>query len=213
MKTGLPIKARKRGPKIRGVCADAASLDVNYNHLSLVLRGKRQSESLRKRYLELKKSQQSKHMDRTLPFESSDESRMPKPLKAIPFELQALDNLSPAFLVQLASLRVAIIVLQFEADKESPIWLHSAIADDLGEALIAIKAGYLDSSFWPLGKQYHFYHLPCARISAAAHRIKEVLAERGLLSVSKIYHVENAETLREFTFPDPAIEMDAKKDT
>ena len=50
-------KIRKRAPKIRGLCADAEELGVTRMHLWAVLKGKRESRSLTRRYKALKQQQ------------------------------------------------------------------------------------------------------------------------------------------------------------
>jgi hypothetical protein len=50
-------KTRKRGPRIPGICADAEALGVHRIHLWNVLKGRRESRSLLRRYKALKQQQ------------------------------------------------------------------------------------------------------------------------------------------------------------
>ena len=43
-------KIRKRGPRIKGICGAAKALGVTHQHLWAVLRGRRVSRSLVRRY-------------------------------------------------------------------------------------------------------------------------------------------------------------------
>ncbi|MGH7942400.1 MAG: hypothetical protein ACREE6_04535 [Limisphaerales bacterium] len=132
--------------------------------------------------------------------EPADRTKSPGAAQWIPFpiEFAALQNLRPAFLEEAAKLRTAILVVQFAAGKDSPIWGQPRIVDEI-EA--AIKS-WQPSSFFPLGKQYHFFQVRITNIGAAARQIKEIIAARGLSEISRIFHVESAEALREILVPE-----------
>lgn len=46
-------KIRKRGPRIKGICGAAKKLGVTHQHLWAVLRGRRASKTLMRRYRDL----------------------------------------------------------------------------------------------------------------------------------------------------------------
>ena len=48
-------KVRKRSPRIKGICKAAKELGVTHQHLWAVLRGKRQSKALMRKYRAMKK--------------------------------------------------------------------------------------------------------------------------------------------------------------
>lgn len=50
-------KVIKRGPRIKGICADAEALGVTHQHLWAVLSGRRESASLRRRYQALQRAE------------------------------------------------------------------------------------------------------------------------------------------------------------
>lgn len=202
MTATLPNENRKRGPRIRGVCADAAALGVTAEHLALVLRGKRQSESLRTRYQALKESQLKEHMEKHQKTKSP--SKIPMPI-----ELAALQNLQPMFFKALATVGLEVLIVRFKAEKDSRIWFHDDIATAIGEELSGLEAGHFDSSFFPLGAQWHFYQVDRSRLGIAMRRIKDCLAARGLLDISQIFHAESAEILREW-YPGTAAESSAE---
>lgn len=194
MTATLPEKEIKhRGPRIRGICADAAALGVTPEHLALVLRGKRKSEPLQTRYQALKESQLKERMNENT--KTSPLGRAPMPI-----EFAALQNLQPSFFKTLNTLGLDVVAVRFDASKGSPIWIQDKIAEELSEELHAIDAGQFDSSFFPLGNQWHFFHVEHAKFGAAIRQLKNALAERGLLEISGIYHAESAEFLTEW-FP------------
>jgi hypothetical protein len=201
--TTLNETAKPRTPRINGISADAEALGVTREHLFLVLRGIRKSDPLRARYQALKQAQQKKRMKTT---------RKPNPPATIsmPIELAALQNLQPSFFKTLTTLGLDVVIVRFKAEKDSIVWRHDTIATDIGNEMAVLEAGHFDSSFFPLGAQWHFYQVDRAKLGAAIHRIKETLAERGLLEISGIYHAESAEILREW-FPGSAAEIDTMK--
>jgi hypothetical protein len=186
----------KRGPRVRGIGADAATLGVNRSHLWEVLKGRRQSQSLRARYQALKQAQQEEAMKTTLklkPAKLSPQGRAP-----MPPEFAALQNLQPSFFETLSKLKLEVVVVKFEAGKDSPIWAQKDISGDLDSELKAVKAGEFDSSFFPLGAQFHFFQIKSRKLGAAMHRLKAAIEARGLLEISGIYHAESAELLVEW---------------
>lgn len=212
MTTALPITGRKRGPRIRGICADAAALGVTHEHLALVLRGKRKSEPLLARYQALKQSQHAERMNRSRIPESTESPETHKPLQLPPPpELAALQNLQPSFFACLAKLGLEVLIVRFNAEKDSAMWRHNyvALVEELGNELIAIKAGEFDSSLFLLGAHWHFYQVKRAELGAAVRRIKEILDARGLLGISQIFHAESAELLRQW-FPGTGAESAAE---
>jgi len=52
------FSGRKRAPRIKGICADADTLGVTRQHLYEVLKGRRASKVLSRRYRELQRSKQ-----------------------------------------------------------------------------------------------------------------------------------------------------------
>jgi len=52
-------KIRKRGPRIKGICGAARELGVTHQHLWAVLRGRRASKTLMRRYRDLVAGQRS----------------------------------------------------------------------------------------------------------------------------------------------------------
>jgi len=52
-------KIRKRGPRIKGICGAAKALGVTHQHLWAVLRGRRASKTLMRRYRDLVAGQRS----------------------------------------------------------------------------------------------------------------------------------------------------------
>ncbi|HEV2329377.1 MAG TPA: hypothetical protein VGY56_11380 [Verrucomicrobiae bacterium] len=203
MTATLP-KERKRGPRIRGICADAEILGCTPEHLALVLRGKRKSEPLQARYQALKQSQQQERMKPSARTDSP--ATIPMPI-----ELAALQNLQPSFFKTLTTLGFEVLIVRFEAGKDSAIWLHDcdSLAAEIGDALTGVKAGEFDSSFYPLGAQWHFYQVRHENLGPAVRQIKDCLAARGLLNLSQIFHAESAEILREY-YPGTAAECSAE---
>jgi hypothetical protein len=127
---------------------------------------------------------------------SMPENRIPKPP-----EFAAAENLSPEFFAILAKLGLEILIVRFQSANDSPIWEHDGIERELERELQFIKAGQFDSSYFPLGMQWHFFHVPAKRLGKAAQQVKSALAARGLLEISTIYH---AETPREWRVWYPA---------
>jgi hypothetical protein len=168
---------------------------------------------LRARYHALKESQLKELMDRSRIPESPERPKTYKPPQQLPMpiELAALQNLQPSYFKWLAKLGLEVVIVRFNADKGSPIWLHNpdALATDLENELVLLKAaGEPVSGLYPLGAQWHFYQVKRKKLGEAVRRFKEILAARGLLEISQIFHAESAESLREW-FPGTAAQSDA----
>jgi len=56
-------KIRKRGPRIKGICGAAKVLGVTHQHLWAVLRGRRASKTLMRRYRDLVAGQRANARD------------------------------------------------------------------------------------------------------------------------------------------------------
>ena len=56
-------KIRKRGPRIKGICGAAKALGVTHQHLWAVLRGRRASKTLMRRYRDLVAGQRANSRD------------------------------------------------------------------------------------------------------------------------------------------------------
>ena len=56
-------KIRKHGPRIKGICGAARELGVTHQHLWAVLRGRRASKSLMRRYRDLVSGQRANARD------------------------------------------------------------------------------------------------------------------------------------------------------
>ncbi len=56
-------KIRKRGPRIKGICGAAKELGVTHQHLWAVLRGRRASKTLMRRYRDLVAGQRANDRD------------------------------------------------------------------------------------------------------------------------------------------------------
>lgn len=54
---------RKRSPRIKGICKAAEELGVTHQHLWAVLRGKRQSKSLMRKYRAMKRAGGGQHAE------------------------------------------------------------------------------------------------------------------------------------------------------
>jgi hypothetical protein len=116
----------------------------------------------------------------------------------VPIELAAAENLSPEFFLILSAIGLEILIVRFQAGNDSPIWKHNRIERELERELQSIQAGQFDSSYFPLGAHWHFFHVPRAELGKAMQRIKDSLAARGLLDISTILHAETAHELREW---------------
>src|ERR1700677_2044626 len=96
---------RHRGPRIRGIGEDAETLCVSRMHLWQVLKGQRQSQSLRARYQALKQSQKDERMKKTVKL--SPQGRAPMPI-----EFAALQNLQPSFFQTLTTLGLEVVLVR-----------------------------------------------------------------------------------------------------
>jgi hypothetical protein len=115
---------------------------------------------------------------------------------APPIELAAAENLTLEFFLILTALGLEVLIVRFQAGNDSPIWKHAGIERDLERELQSIQTGQFDSSFFPLGAQWHFFHVASADLGKAMQRVKDALDARGLLAVTTLYHAETAHELR-----------------
>lgn len=118
---------------------------------------------------------------------STPEHRIPKPP-----EFAAAENLTAEFFAILAKLGLEIVIVRFQAGNDSAIWTHGGIERELELELQSIKGGQFDSSYFPPGQQFHFFHVRAAELGNAMRLIKVALAARGLLEISTLYHAETA---------------------
>lgn len=170
-------------PATRGTAAAAAALGVTRVHLREVLLGRRKSPGLLARFEEWKNSNDATPVMIRLP---------------LPDEIAAHDNLTEAFLKILSTLGLEVVIVRFDAAPGSEIYKHSNVAHDLEAELRAIEAGQLDSSYFPNGSQWHFYHVDRQKLGVAIKRLKDALVARSLLKISRIFHVEEAQSLMEW---------------
>jgi len=131
-----------------------------------------------------------------------------KPSQPVPIELAAAENLAPFFFRTLSRLGLEIVVVRFDASKDSPIFEHggAALAEKLEQDLQANQAGQFDSSYFTLGAHYHFFHVARADLGRAMQALKRYLEARGLLEITTLLHAESPTELREW-FPGEMAEL------
>jgi hypothetical protein len=120
----------------------------------------------------------------------------PATKKKMPFPIEwaAMENLTPAFFRILATLRLEVLVVRFQASGDSPIWEHNGIERDLEWDLQSVQAGQFDAGFYITGALYHFFHVN--DLAKAMRQLKASLAARGLLEITTLLHAETAHELR-----------------
>ena len=118
-----------------------------------------------------------------------------------PVEIAAADNLTPFFFNTLATLGLEILVVRVQAANDSPVWEHAGIERELEKELQAIQAGQFDSSYFPPGSQWHFFHVAKDSLGKAMQCVKDALAARGLLEISTLYHAETFQEWRQWHPP------------
>lgn len=183
------IARRLRGHRINEISADAVALGVTREHLQQVLRGKRQSDPLRARYLELKQSQKKERMSD--PAKLSPGGRVPMPI-----EFAALQNLQPSFFQTLTALGLEVVLVRIDTSKNTPPGaINDKVVGELDRAIQPIAGGEFDSEFYPLHSQCLFFHLKKRKLGAAMRKLKDSLQALGLLEVSEIFHAESPEYL------------------
>jgi hypothetical protein len=185
-----------RNPRIRGITADAKALGVTREHLYLVLRGERESNPLKARYLALKQSQQEQRMKKTMKL--SPQGRVPMPI-----EFAALQNLQPSFFQTLTTLGQEVVLVRIDTSKNTPpgALRYTDLDERLGKALQSIEAGQFDSDFYPLHSHCLFFHVDKAKLGSAMRLLKDALRVLGLLEATEIYHAESADFLTQWYPP------------
>jgi hypothetical protein len=186
---------KTRGPRIRGIGADAQALGVTREHLSAVLKGRRESNPLKARYQALKQSRQQPIMKKSTKL--SPQGRAPMPIEFAP-----LQNLQPSFFQTLRTLGLEVVLVRIDTSKNTPPGaIQEGIPEDLDQALQSVKAGQFDSDFYPLHSQCLFFHVKNKKLGIAMNQIKGRLQARGLLETSEIYHAESADYLMQWYPP------------
>jgi hypothetical protein len=113
----------------------------------------------------------------------------------------ALQNLDSGWHAIFEKLGLNVVVVVFDTRRDSPIHSHPDLGTALGLELQQIGAGYYDSSFYPKGSVWHFYH--CRKLGPAMARLKAQLETRGLLGITSIMHAEESGLLRVWYSYDP----------
>ncbi|HUZ06464.1 MAG TPA: hypothetical protein VMV89_03155 [Candidatus Paceibacterota bacterium] len=189
--------------RFKGISSDAIALNVGRVHLWQVLTGRRESKPLLARLADLKKQQAKTGIQ--IPAK--------KPLVPIPIELAAAENLAPFFFNTLAKLKLEVIIVRFDASKDSPIWKQVGIELELERELQSVQAGFFDSSYFPMGAQWHFFHVGRPALGKAMQAIKSALDARGLLPFTTLLHAESPGELREWYPGNTAAMISADADT
>jgi len=183
-------KSKKRYVRHPGLAAAARLLDCTPSHLRRVIITKeRVSVSLTARYHALDQSSLTKGKHHNSP-------RLLPP----PIGFAAAQNLSPEFFAVLAGLRLEVVIVQFEARKDSPAWPQ--IEEELGDELHAVRAGAYDSTVYLEGCVLHFFHV--RNLGKAMQTLKASIEARGLLPITTILHGESHDSLRIYYPPNEA---------
>lgn len=114
--------------------------------------------------------------------------------------LAFLQNFSPAWFARAEKIGLEFLLVTFAAPLGSPIYEHPEIERALGLELQAAGAGCYDSSLCRDGVQYHIFHV--SRLPVALNVLKQQLALRGLLPITRILHRDTANAWRCFVSPD-----------
>jgi hypothetical protein len=185
MKAGEPEKIElNRGDLTR----ISRALGVNRTHLRRVLRGERKSAKLLARY----------KLMRSTNFEESEPAPQRLSTKPEIHEARnpALENIEPYLFGVLSKLGISVVLVQFDAKPDSPIWATTRLEMELGAQLEKAKSGLHDSSLFHPGIQSHFFHVPGDKLGNAIAILKSGIDAHGLLGITKIFHSESAKALR-----------------
>ena len=129
------------------------SLDVTRVHLWAVLTGRRESKPLLARYDELKKTG-------AVSVGAGKGKYLNSPKRLPPdISTAAGENLTPEFFAILEKLGLKLLIVRFQAGKDSPVWENVGIESELERELKMVHAGQFDSSYFTPGAQYHFFHV------------------------------------------------------
>lgn len=192
---------RKKYQSRKGLLKAAEILGVDYSHLRRVVIGQRPGKSLMKRYQDFKKGK--------LPVQATEKPKYHNSPAPMPPSLSvaAAQNLSPEFFAVLTKLGLEVVIVRFDAGKDSPIWRHPQIEQALGAALNAAQCGHYDSTHYDTGVFYHFFHVN--PLATAMQTLKAAIEARGLLEITTIMHGESCEDLR-IWYPATADHISAK---
>jgi hypothetical protein len=119
-----------------------------------------------------------------------------------PIGFAAAQNLSREFFAVLDGLGLEVVIVQFQAGKESPLWKHPKFEEDLDAELRAVRAGAYDSSAYGEGSFLHFFHV--SNLGKAMQTLKASIEARGLLPITTILHGESHDSLRIYYPPQEA---------
>jgi hypothetical protein len=176
----------------------AEQLGVTRIHLWRVLVGERKSPGLIRRYQKVKANSPPVEVNSAA---SSKGKHHNSPRQwPPPIGFAAAQNLSPEFFAVLAGLRLEVVIVRFEARKDSAAWPQ--IEEQLGQELHAVRAGSYDSTAYVEGAVLHFFHV--RDLGKAMETLKASIDARGLLPITTIFHGESADSLRVYYPPHEA---------
>ena len=124
-----------------------------------------------------------------------------QPKIPMPTELAAADNLASGFFGVLYRLGIEVVIVRFQAAKDSPIWEYPGIERLLEQELQAVPAGQFDSEVYTPGSRWLFFHV--TDLGKSMQTLKRGLEARGLLETTTLLHAESAQELRVW-YPDSA---------
>lgn len=166
----------------RGVASAANALGVSRQHLREVILGRRSSPGLLARFEEWKQSSEAAPVTVVVP---------------IPDGLATMCNLDEYFLESvLGPLGLTVILVVLKAGPDSPALKFPNLGQELGEELKGL--GHLDAELFSNGERWFLFHADQKALGQAMTRLKDALAERGLLKVGRIFHIEDSTTATEW---------------
>jgi hypothetical protein len=191
-------RSNKRKIIFPNILNQADLLGVNRTHLWRVLTGERESPDLLHRFDLLIKA--SHHNSASVARPAS------KPLPP-PIELAAAENLAPTFFTMLQKLGFELVIVHLQVAPTPRVFPDAEeIPSYLQIKLQKIRAGQFDSSYFPIGSHYHFFHVTRSDLGRAMQALKSGLDARELLPITTLFHAETVSEWRKW-FPGDTAEM------
>ena len=172
------------------------ALGVSYQHLwRVVISKERQSKKLTASFRKFKKTGAVAVATKKKYINS------PKP--PVPsVNIAAAENLSPEFFANLQKLGFELVIVRFQAGRDSDIWNHPGIETELDAALQLVKVGQHDSSAYETGAFFHFFHIWGTKcLGVAVKTLVRALDARGLLPITTILSGESHDSMRVYYPP------------
>lgn len=165
----------------------ARILGVDPGHLCHVLKGERESQSLKRRYDELMKN----------PRFSVPDAESGPPDKVV-FDA-ADDNTVHEWAATIAKLGFAIVCVQVRMDGK--VALDAELGEFVGVELSQAELGHWDSTQWQ-PRVRHFFYTDSKRLADALGLIKSALVRRGALAHAAIAHYDVSASLWRGFYPE-----------